>query len=145
QKIYITSIHRNRLEDNVIVIKGYSSQKFEYTSKNLIEEVFIKEKTGFSFFMKFHKKGGQLNVNQCEIVNLTKMNDNGINYNDVLRVNFDYTQLIIKKFTYYLQIKNIICNAKLSKNFKEMIFQFIAFLYRLIFNHTTIALFADRI
>jgi len=144
QKIYITSIHRNRLNENEIELRGYSSKRFEYTSVNLKSESFSTEHNGISFSLKFNNGSSKLKLNNALLVDLFSFNS-GINSNDGIQVVFKDDHLSIKKASFFYQLKDIIVNVKKEKRYKESFFQLIALIVRTIYKNKTLVLFADRI
>lgn len=143
-EVYITSIHRNRLNDNEIEVRGYSSNRFEYTSVNLKSESFCDEHSGISFSLKFYSDTSELTLNNGVLIDLFNVN-NGVNSNDGIEISFKDHQLLIKEVGFLYQLKNILKNVREEKRYKESIFQISALIYRAVHKNQPIALFADRI
>lgn len=144
QKVYITSIHRNRLNENEIEVRGYSSKRFEYTSVNLKSESFSHEHKGISFSLRFHSGTSELKLNNGVFADLFSFN-NGINSNDGVEISFKEDRLLIKKVGFFYQLKNTLKNVRKEKRYKESIFQISALIYRAVHKNQTLTLFADRI
>lgn len=144
QKVYITSIHRNRLNDHEIEVRGYSADWFEYMSVNLKSKTFTEEPNGISFAMKFHRGNSSLNLKNGKFVHLST-SSNGINHNDRIEILCEESQLLIQEIGFLSQLKNIVKSTKQEKRYKESVFKVAALFYRTLYKRKALVLFADRI
>ena len=144
EKVYITSIHRNRLNDHEIEVRGYSARRFEYFGDNIKSMAYTDEQHGISFALKYHRGHAKLQLTDGVLVDLFDRSS-GINRNSEIESVFEESRLLIKEIGFFSQFKTILKKMKQEKRYKESVFQVSALLYRKFHKNKTLALFADRI